>query len=296
MLSVIIPNRNSPFLTKTIQDLLNNSVEDIEVLVNVDENKPNEILEDKRVTYLFPEKPVGMRAGINACLSIAKGEYIMKTDDHCLFAQGFDRILKENTQRDWLVIPRRYSLDAENWSVENNPKGPRDYHYLCCPYPDKDHDGGMHGVEWPQRTRERMGKPEFDIDDTPSFQGSCWFANKDYFMEKVGYMDDRVETYSTFAQEPQEIGMKYWLKGGAVKVNKKTYYAHLHKGKRYGRMYKQDVNTVSSHNWSAKHWMSDEEPGIIHGIQWFVEDKFPGMPTWTPDWKEKLVSMGVIHG
>jgi hypothetical protein len=105
-------------------------------------------------------------------------------------------------------------------------------------------------------------------------------------MKHVGFLDDRVETYSTFAQEPQEIGLKYWLGGGAIKINKKTWYAHLHKGKQYGRMYKEDYHTVASHNWSAKHWMNNEEPGMIHDMSWFVNEKFPGMPTWPTNWKE----------
>jgi hypothetical protein len=144
----------------------------------------------------------------------------------------------------------------------------------------------MHGVEWPERTHERAGDTKYDIDDTPSFQGSCWFAKKDYFMKTVGFLDDRIETYSTFAQEPQEIGLKYWLKGGANKVNKKTYYAHLHKGKQYGRMYVQDYHTVASHNWSAYHWMQDQEPNMVHKMEWFVNEKFPDMPTWDKNWQE----------
>ncbi|SRR5258706_12281041 len=285
-LSVIIPNRNSQFTSKTIQSVLDNAGCTVEVIVNVDEKWPEPLLEDKRITYVHPSTPQGMRAGINKGLALSRGKYIMKTDDHCLFAPNFGRVMIDSMEDNWLMIPRRYSLDAENWKIEDNPKGARDYHYLCYPRQGKDHDWGMHGVEWPDRTRERKDKKEFEIDDTPAFQGSCWLANKEYFIKHVGYMDDRIETYSTFAQEPQEIGMKYWLGGGAVKVNKKTWYAHLHKGSRYGRMYHQDVNTVASHNWSARHWMNNEEPNMIHDMAWFVETKFPNMPTWDKDWRK----------
>lgn len=278
--SIIIPNRNSPFVTKTIEDLLVKAAGDVEVIVNVDENWPEVLIDDKRVVYIHPGAPRGMRAGINAGLSLAKGEYVMKTDDHCMFAPGYDEALKKDCADNWLVIPRRYSLDAENWTIDTT-RPIRDYHYLCFPQREKEHDWGMHGVEWPERGRERTD-PKYDIDDTMSFQGSCWFANKKYFMEHVGFMDDRIDTYSTFAQEPQEIGLKYWLGGGENKVNKKTWYAHLHKGKKYGRMYKQDVNTVTSHNWSAKHWMNNEEPNMIHPISWLVE-KFWPVPTWPED-------------
>lgn len=286
-LSVIIPNRNSPFCSKTIQDILNKSATDIEVIVNVDENWPKPLVKDKRVVYVHPGAPRGMRAGINAGLSLARGKYIMKTDDHCMFAEGFDKVLSQNCAEDWLVIPRRYSLDGENWKRDLS-RPIRDYHYLCFPERGKPHDWGMHGVEWPQRSRQRSS-PKYDVDDTMSFQGSCWFANRSFFMKHVGFMDDRRETYSSFAQEPQEIGLKYWLvAGGKIEVNKKTWYAHLHKGRRYGRMYKPDPNTVASHNWSAKHWMNGEEPGMIHPVSWLVE-KFWPVPTWPED-RKKWVS------
>ena len=280
LLSVIIPNRNSQFLNKTILDLLEKATGDVEILVNVDEKWPTELIDDKRVHLIHPGVPRGMRAGINAGLALAKGEFVMKTDDHCMFAPGYDASMKAECAPNYLMIPRRYSLDAENWAIENNGKV-RDYHYLCYPKKGKEHDWGMHGVDWFERGKERSD-PKFDIDETMAFQGSCWFANREFFMENVGFMDDRVETYSTFAQEPQEIGLKYWLKGGFNMVNKKTWYAHLHKGKRYGRMYKEDWNTVNSHNWSAKHWMNNEEPGIIHPISWLVERFWP-VPTWPED-------------
>lgn len=277
-LSVIIPERNELFLNQTINDILSKAVTDIEVIVNVDEKWP-ELLNDKRITYIHPASPRGMRAGINAGIDIAKGKYIMKVDGHCMFDQGFDKVLQDNTQDNWLVIPRRYSLDAEKWE-RNLTRPTRDYHYLCFPQREKEHDWGMHGVEWHSRDNERSD-PKYDIDDTMSWQGSCWFANKEYFLKHVGRLDDRVETYSTFAQEPEEIGLKYWLGDGEIKINKKTWYAHLHKGKQYGRMYHADTNTVASHNWSAKHWMSGEEPGL-KPISWLVE-KFWPVPTWPED-------------
>src|SRR5512135_496390 len=97
-LSVIIPSRNSPFTTRTIEDVLQKSVLDVEVIVNIDENWPDPLAKDKRVTYIHPSSPKGMKWGINACASLARGKYMMKTDDHCLFAEGFDKVLVENHQ------------------------------------------------------------------------------------------------------------------------------------------------------------------------------------------------------
>ena len=76
----------------------------------------------------------GLRAAINAGASIARGKYLMKTDAHCAFEPGYDEILKADCDSDWLVIPRRDRLDAENWCRQVVGKPPIDYHYLSCPY------------------------------------------------------------------------------------------------------------------------------------------------------------------
>lgn len=293
-LSVLIPNRNSPFLTKTIKGILENAQTNIEIIVNVDENWPEEIVHDPRVTYLHPPSPIGLREGINACARVATGKYIMKTDDHCLFALGFDKVLIENHLQDnWVQIPRRYALDAENWKIEErtDDKYPIDYMYQDFPRKGKPNDDGTHGVEWRDRRNERKD-PEFDIDDTPSFQGSCYFMTKNHFDNFLGGLHQ--QGYGQFAQEAQEIGLKTWLGGGAVKVNKKTWYAHLHKGKTYGRFYKMPSGNVEADSWSAEHWLNNREPNMVHTFAWLINEKFPGMPGWPADWEQQIKDMGWI--
>lgn len=291
MVSVLIPSRNSPFLTKTIEDILANAVGEIEVIVNVDENPPESEVKDPRLTYLYPaNRPIGLRKAINACAALAQGKYIMKTDDHCMFAPGFDKVLVENMEDNWIVVPRRYSLDGINWTVDKS-RPYRDYHYLCYPDPHKGHDQGMHGVEWWERQEERSGL-KYDIDDNPQFQGSCWFMSKNHFDNFLHGMHEK--DYGQFAQESQEITLKTWLGGGAVKVNKKTWYAHLRKGRHWGRMYKMPSDVVEGDNWGARHWVNNQEPGMIHKFEWLINEKFPNMPTWPADWQEKLTAEGVI--
>ena len=286
-LSVIIPNRNSPFTTQTINDVLKKAGCEVEVIVNVDEKWPTPLVEDARVHYIHPPTPIGLRQAINNCVKLAKGKYIMKTDDHCAFGENFGRILIDNHQPNWVQVPRRYALDAENWKIgnENDPKYPIDYMYIDFPLKGKDHDDGMHGVPWSRPDRKR-----YEIDDTPSMQGSCYFMTKEYFENVLGGLSE--VGYGQFAQESQEIGFKTWLTGGALKVNKKTWYAHLHKGKTYGRMYQMPSGTVEASNWSAEHWLNDREPGMIHNFEWFIDKKFPFMPKWDKDWKLKIKQMG----
>lgn len=288
-LSVIIPSRNEIFLTQTIKDILSHSVCNTEIIVNVDEKWPEEIVDSNRVIYIHPGIPKGMRHGINSCAAIANGRFLMKSDGHCSFAQGFDKVLINSHKEDnWVQIPRRYSLDAINWTKDMN-RPVRDYHYLCYPQKGKAHDDGMHGVEWQQRTNDRSD-PKYDIDDTMGMQGSCWFMSKKHFNNFLHGLDEKL--YGNIAQEGEEICNKTWLGGGAVKVNKKTWYAHLHKGRQYGRMYNlNDKSEVEAHNRSAEYWLNNRWEGSIHGFDWLIE-KFWPVPTWPEDWRDQLIKMG----
>jgi hypothetical protein len=142
---------------------------------------------------------------------------------------------------------------------------------------------GLTPQDW-RKGREK-DDPRFDIDDTMTFQGSCWFANKVYFMKHVGYLNDSRDAYGPFGGEQVEIGLKYWLGGGEVKVNKKTWYAHLVKRPYhyasgvFSRRYKSSRAVSANRAWLAKHWMGNQEPKMIHPISWLVE-KFWPVPTW----------------
>lgn len=288
--SVLIPSRSERFLHKTVVDVLAKARGDIEVIVAFDGDTV-ELPRDARIKTVHHPQALGMRACINDAASIATGDYLMKCDAHVMFAEGYDEVLKADCGSNWIVIPRRYSLDAENWAIEPNRKPPRDYHYLCYPDPHKEHDGGMHGVEWPERGRARNA-PEFDIDDTMSAQGSCWFMSRGHW-DRLGGMSE--VGYGGFSQEFQEIGLKTWLGGGECKVNKRTWMAHLHKGKRYGRMYSiSQREIIAAHNWSARHWMRNEEPRMVRKLEWLV-DKFAPVPTWNTDWRTQAQADYGVH-
>ena len=286
-LSVVIPNFNSIFASKTIEDILVKAKGDIEIIVNVEQNWPTPLSEDERVHYIHGSAPIGMRAGINKAVAMSKGEFILKCDDHVMFGEGFDEILKADSKPNWVQVPQRYALDAENWKIEERTdnKYPIVQMYQDFPRKGKANDDGTHGVEWRERRDQTVG----DIVESPSMQGSCWFMEKEYF-HKLNLMDS--EGYGQFAQEAQEIGFKAWLSGGALMINKKTWYAHLHKGNKYGRMYKMPSGNVEADSWSAEHWLNDREPGMIHKFAWFIDEKFPNMPGWDSNWQEQIKEMG----
>lgn len=287
MLSVIIPSRNEIFLQRTTQDLLEKATGEIEVIAVLDGYWPpaEELILDKRVTYLHRGVARGMRSGINSAISIARGEWIMKCDAHCMFAPGFDETLTQNMEDNWLVIPRRKRLDAVNWQIKDVGKPDVDYEFLSYPHWKPD-EVGIHGTIWTERIRERLNDPKYDIDENMSFQGSCWTANRKYFMEHIYPMQE--EGYGTFIGEPQEIGLKYWLGGGKTMVNKKTWYAHLHKGKEFGRGYSIGKSELYAGNaYSVDYWMNNKWEKRIHDIQWLIE-RFMPVPSWPEDrglWK-----------
>lgn len=285
-LSIVIPSRNEIFLNNTVEDLLDKAEGDIEIIAVLDGYWPDELpREDKRVVYLHRGTPRGMRNAINSAASIASGKYLMKVDGHCMFGDGYDEKLKADCEDNWVVIPRRYSLDAENW-CRRIEKTPIDYEFLSYPYWKEGHVG-IHGTIWKQRAKER-NTDEYLIDDNMSFQGSCWFTTKDHFWGMIGGLQE--EGYGTFIGEPQEVGMKTWLGGGRLVTNKKTWYAHLHKGRQYGRgYYMSKKETTAGNAYSVDYWMKNKWPDRVHDIAWLVE-KFWPVPSWPEDrslWKLK---------
>jgi glycosyltransferase involved in cell wall biosynthesis len=285
--SILIPSRNERFLEKTIKDILAKATGDIEVIVvlegywpiNLKDEDTHEMIEDKRVIYIHRE-PRGLRDAVNTAAAIAKGEFLMKSDAHCMYAPGFDDVLKKDMEANWIVIARRNRLDPVNWAFNETGKPPIDYEYVTSPGRPGEW-GDLRGAKWNQRTVERMDKPEYLIDETPTAQGSMWFMYRDYFY-KLELMDK--EGYGIHFNEAQEWGLKAWLSGGRVMVNKKTWYAHLHKGKVFGRGYFIDNRDLIRGNNNIKKWLTNEAwPGKqTLPLSWLIERFWP-MPTWNDE-------------
>jgi hypothetical protein len=141
----------------------------------------------------------------------------------------------------------------------------------------------LHGEPWTEKNRDPK-LAEIPLDDLMSAQGSCWFMTKDYY-QYLELLDE--SKFGTFYNEFQEIGLKCWLSGGEVKVNKLTWYAHWHKPREVGRGYnldrdQQEKALVYLHAWieldrighGANYW-----PKQIHDMKWLV-NKFSPVPTW----------------
>jgi len=296
--SVIIPARNEQFLAPTIDDLFKNATGEIEVIAVLDDYWPDPPLKSyPNLIVLHQGQIQGMRNNINAGARVATGKYLMKIDAHCAVGEGFDEILQADCERDWIAVPSRYSLDPEKW--ERAKKGPTDYLYLTFPYNvDSLYGSGFHGKKWRGEKgltgnfwQKEHEKKDILIDDILTFQGSCWFMHRDKFFE-IECLDDK---HYNFHQEAQELGFKIWLSGGRVVRNKKTWYAHLHKGARYGRGFRLSKRLmVASEIYSTDLWMNNKWHKQTKDLKWLI-DKFWPLEGWPDDWNDKKYQENYVH-
>ena len=281
MLSILIPARNEQFLQNTIDDIFNKAKGEVEVIAILDGYWPDPPLKgDPRLKIIHRGTSLGMRNALNSGAAIAKGKYLAKCDAHIMFDEGFDVKLAADCEPNWISIPRRYSLDPENWCRKK--KTPIDYLYIEAP--GSGGDNALSGKVW------KRGEGLPDIDDLATFQGSFWFMHRDYFFE-LGGLDE--EKYGTFRKDPQELSFKAWCSGGRVIRNKKTWYAHLHKGKKYGRGYRANRADWRKGDEYIKRWLTDSawNEQQTKPFRWMIEHFMP-MPGWENyPWPEKSSSL-----
>lgn len=217
--SVIIPARKERYLDRTIKEVFAKLGGSFEVIVTLDGDDVKRI---KGVKYIYNPTSLGMRTAINQAVAVARGKYLMKLDAHCMLDSGIDQKLIAEHRANWVQIPRRRRLIAQTWTIDEQ-------------YPDIDYmynNSDLMGVANRNKNYVAELKKKL-IDDTESFQGSCYFIERDYF-HKLDLLDD--VNFSGSGHESQEIVIKVLADGGRIIRNKKTWYAHA----RLGRFYVAD--------------------------------------------------------
>jgi len=221
-LSVVIPSYKDKLLHKTIDDLLEHSElgDELEIIPVLDGYWPEQpIKDDKRIRIVHLGANVGMRRAINAGVRVSRGEFIMRADEHQSFGQGYDRILTETCESNWIVTPRRYALDPIKWEIMKEIP-PVDYMKLKI----QNCGNGVRkfaGVEAP-------GDDSQLIQESQAMQGSCWVMPKSLWDNVIGELQN--EGYGPHYQDSHEMVFKVWKAGGNLMVNKNTWHAHKHRG------------------------------------------------------------------
>lgn len=288
--SIIIPSRNEPHLNQTVADLLTKAAGEIEIIPVLDGYWPDPPLpDDPRIIPLHRGQAQGMRPAINSAALVASGEYLMKCDAHCMFAEGYDETLKADCEDDWLIVPTRHSIHPETWTLK-----PRNYNYhiLTYPYLPSMYGAGLHAVtfDWQMNKQINEERSHILIDDLMSSQGSCWFQKTANF-HRHGPLDH--QNYY-FYQESQETLGRVWATGGRCVVNKKTWYAHMHKGRDQGRGFYLSLNRKrQSEAYATDFWIHDRWPGTVFTFNQLVEKFWPLISlmtdprfAWPDDWRD----------
>jgi glycosyltransferase involved in cell wall biosynthesis len=224
MLSAIIPSYKDPSLHKTIQSILDNAVGEVEVIVVLD-GYWTEIVDDPRVKVLHLGKNRGMRDAINAGVSIATGDLLMRTDEHCSFAKGFDKEIADSIKDNEIMTPTRYELDPIKWKRMND--APVNFTKLVI---QNVADGVQKftAVPWKERDEEMK---DVMVAETMGMQGSCWFMKKSWWDKVI--VELQTEGYGQLIQDSTEMIFKTWKAGGRMMLNKRTWHAHRHR--KFGR-------------------------------------------------------------
>ena len=217
--SVIIPSRRERWLDKTINEIQTKFGGTYEITVTLE--GPHKSRLPENVTYIRNKEPRGMRTAINQAVKHAKGKYLMKLDAHCMLDKDIDLKLIKEHKSNWVQIPRRKRLNPHKWEIITDEGPDIDYMYIWKPRFIGTKNGAMN---------RNPGLKKILIDDTDTFQGSCYFIEKDHF-HKLGLLDDK--NFAGSGNEAQEITLKILHDGGRVIRNKKTWYAHARVNKFY---------------------------------------------------------------
>ena len=251
MISIIIPAHKEPYLQKTIDSLHETAKEEIEVIVALDDYWPDEPL--RNCVSVHAGHEIGMRTAINMAVSQSRAKYIMKSDAHCVFKPGFDVILKRDCEPKSVLVPVLYGLKTEKWERWGRR---REFFYIS--------KNNFRGQNWPEFAERVEGQKLCDL---MTFQGSCFFMERDWF-HAIGGEDD--VNYAGSGREAQEISIKTWLNGGRCVLDRNVWYGHWRKGRDQMATFRRG-NRDKSKRYVMKRYKDE--------IQWLIQ-KFAPVPSW----------------
>jgi len=257
--------------------------EDVEVIAVCDGYSPDPPIKgDRRVTVIQHQESIGQRQSINEAARLARGKYILKLDAHCNIAKGFDVVLKHDCRYEWTMIPRMYTLDIVTFEPKLNKK--TDYMYISAPdHKDGDRPYGFRAMYYGRYAGANGTKPSSDklIDETMCCMGPGWFLHKDRIWE-LGGCD---EGHGSWGQMGVEVALKAWLSGGALMVNKRTWFAHWFRGGgvpegfKSGFPYSIKQGSIDrARAYSKDLWTNNRWPQQTRNLEWLVQKFNP--PTW----------------
>lgn len=120
-LSILVPSRQEMFLSKTIENILENIEADTEIIAVLDGDWSDPpVPQHERVNIIYVSEAIGQRAATSLACKLSKARYVMKVDAHCAFDKGFDRKMLEGFEKmgDCTMVPILKNLWGFDWQCE----------------------------------------------------------------------------------------------------------------------------------------------------------------------------------
>lgn len=241
-LSIVIPSLCEPYLSKTVEDIKRHAETNIEILVGDD-----------------AVEKLGQRVLTNKLVREARGKYIMKTDAHCSFSQGFDRKMLEEIDERTILAPLMGVLEPTSWTINGKKMTSRygfDTNFIMQYLPDTE-----------------------DC-ETPCLQGSAFMISKENYF-KWG-VDD--ESLGSWGQQGTQLGILAYLNGGLCRTTRKAYYGHVFRHSDADFPYDRGLNPGHFANSEMKRrYLNQSIAGLIEKYNYFCD--------WTPEAVKALPDM-----
>lgn len=308
-LSIIMPGRNEEFMWRAIQDVLEHTGEQTEIIAVLDGFLPNPPFKpNPRVTIIYNPVSVGQRGAVNQGVNLSNAKYICKLDAHCAIDQDFDlKMIKamEELGDDTTLIPSMRNMHvfdlvcADGHRRYQSPSGAcetcgkpttKEIVWIAKKSPvtftfrfDKTLHFQYFG-ELAKRPENIIGAIKLDgtndtnYRETMSIQGSCYMLTKERYIA----LDIDSSQFNSWGQNGTEVACKTWMSGGRVISNLYTFYAHMFRtrGGDFGFPYPNPQNKVNENReLSRELFQRDKWPLATRKFQWIL-DKF-NPPDWT---------------
>lgn len=312
-LSILIPARSEEFLARTIQDLLENTNAETEIIAVLDGEWANPpIPQHERVNIIYVPESIGQRAATNLACKLSKAKYIMKADSHCAFDKGFDVKMIEAFKEEGdnvVIAPGMRNLWVYDWKCPKCGKKVYQDKVNICP-PSERHSEPVTMVKkmlWIAKTnpfstaycfdpephfqydgnqKKRQKETKGNLVETMSLQGSCWMVTREKYWE----LNLGDENFGSWGSQGIQVACSFWLSGGKVLVNRATWYAHCFRTKSdvFGFPYPISGRQVQNAKKYARNLLYENKfPKQILPSSWLVE-KFWPVPGWSDDDLKKL--------
>jgi len=300
-LSVLIPARNEEFLQHTIDDVQKNKRGDSEIIVVLDGYWPAKTIpQEPNLTIVHQPKSIGQRGATNLAAQLSKAPYVMKLDAHCALGEGFDVTLLKAAEElgpEVLQVPLQYNLHVFDWACDSC--GHRRYQSKPLKACEKcGHEKLRKEMVWKPRKNRVSSAWRFnsnlvfgywgqwkhtdegrkEISETLSLLGACWFCDRKRFWE----LDGLDEGHGGWGQMGTELACKFWLSGGRVVCNKRTWFGHMFRSNIGFPYHLSKSQTNHARSYSQNLWKNNKGPKAKHRLEWLI-DRFAPVPGWEVD-------------